>query len=72
MGVRQSSSFVGRKSESLNPGRRSTVWRRRRDSGGRHGAANCGMSSPGDWSKNWPVDSLDSPPYICVFVIVIL
>jgi len=33
MGVRQSLSFVGRKSESLNPGCRSTVWRRRREAG---------------------------------------
>jgi len=31
MGVRQSSSLVGCRSESLKLGRRSTVWRRRQE-----------------------------------------
>ena len=51
MDVRQSSSQVGRKSEYLNPGRRSTVWRRRREIGTAPRTAAC--RPPGDWDENW-------------------
>jgi len=66
MGVRQSLSPVGRKSKCLNPGRRSTVRRRRREVGMAPRTATCGPH--GDWAENWAhrVAGFSTPFQTCV------